>query len=89
MLKSIIWKLFQLRLFMQFMVPFSNGRFLAQSCLMSFKKMRFLAWENSTSCRFLILGHQLVVSYRAVSYNRILRVSRISNESHNSPTRQN
>ena len=37
--------------------------------------MRFLAWKYVTSWRFLILGHQLVVSYRAVSYNRILRVS--------------
>ena len=36
--------------------------------------MRFLAWKYVTSWRFLILGHQLVVSYRAVSYNRILRV---------------
>ena len=37
-------------------------------------KIRFLAWKYVSSWCFLILGHQLVVSYRAVSYNRILHV---------------
>ena len=36
---------------------------------------RVLALLKHTSLRFLFFGTQLVVSYRTVSYNRILRVS--------------
>ena len=38
------------------------------------KDLRFLALKISTSLRFLFPGTQLVVSYRPVSYKRILRV---------------